>query len=196
MDDLWIEFVNSEVHDHRGREDQDRLADPDWLAGFLRKRGLPTLDGRQQAVRTALGELRRLLLGMVRDLVDDKPLRSANLESLNRHLSARPVTTRLQVQDDDVRLQLIAGGSGLGAVLFAIAESFAKFLVEGEPVRLKACQNPSCRWVFYDTTRSRTKRWCSDTCGNLIKVRKFRAQKSTGRRRRKSGTRPSSAPDR
>ncbi len=28
-----------------------------------------------------------------------------------------------------------------------------------------------------DTTRSRTRRWCADSCGNLIKVRKCRQKK-------------------
>ncbi len=185
MDDLWIEFVNSDFHDHRGRGDHDHLADPEWLARFLRKRGLPAADTRQSAARTALRGLRDLLLRVVRCLVGDEPLRPADLEALNRHLAARSVTTRLEVRDDEVRLRLQPEGSGVGAVVFAIAESFATFLVEGEPMRLKACENPNCRWVFYVTTRSRTKRWCSDTCGNLIKVRRFR--KVIASRARRSG---------
>jgi predicted RNA-binding Zn ribbon-like protein len=181
VDDLWIEFVNSDWHDHRGRGDRDRLADPQWLTEWLRSRKLPPLDGRAAAVRSALGALRDLLLRMVHSLVEDGPLRPADLEALNRHLAARPVTTRLEVRDHEVLLRLAPEGGGAGAVVFAIAESFAKFLVEGEPMRLKTCENPNCRWVFYDTTRSRTKRWCSDTCGNLIKVRRFRKEQARAR---------------
>ena len=70
-------------------------------------------------------------------------------------------------------------------MLFGITESFAAFLAEGDPTRLKLCENRDCRWVFYDTTRSRTRRWCADTCGNLIKVREFRRRKTRKRTARK-----------
>ena len=89
------------------------------------------------------------------------------------------------------RLRLVPTRQGLDAVLLAIVESFASFVVSGEPERLKLCENPDCRWVFYDTTRSRTRRWCADTCGNLMKVRDFRARQKKKRKRtgRTPGTR-------
>ena len=56
--------------------------------------------------------------------------------------------------------------NGLEAVQFAIAGSFAAFLAEGDPTRLKACQNSDCRWVLYDSTRSRTRRVAGATTAN------------------------------
>jgi hypothetical protein len=46
--------------------------------------------------------------------------------------------------------------------------------------RLKAC--PDCRWVFYDSTRNGSKRWClmyaggpeGRACGTIAKVRRYR----------------------
>jgi hypothetical protein len=46
--------------------------------------------------------------------------------------------------------------------------------------RLKAC--PDCRWVFYDHTRNRSKRWClmnaggpqGRSCGTIAKVARYR----------------------
>ena len=49
------------------------------------------------------------------------------------------------------RMRLTPVARGLDAVLFAIVESFATFLVDGDPERLRLCENPDCRWVFYDT---------------------------------------------
>ncbi|WP_141639042.1 CGNR zinc finger domain-containing protein, partial [Paenibacillus riograndensis] len=41
--------------------------------------------------------------------------------------------------------------------------------------------NPDCLWVYYDDTRNRSKRYCDDKmCGNLMKVRRFRARKKAG----------------
>jgi predicted RNA-binding Zn ribbon-like protein len=180
---LWIEFINSDQHDPLGRgADLDHLADPAWLAKWLQAKGLPPLDDRQRSVHATLKALRDLLQGMVRSLVEDGRVRPGDLEALNRHLASRPVQTQLETRDNEVLLRLAPEGGGVGAVVFAIAESFARFLVEGEPMRLKMCENPDCRWVFYDTTRSRTRRWCADSCGNLIKVRRFRREQARSRK--------------
>ncbi len=60
----------------------------------------------------------------------------------------------------------------------AIAASFASVLVRGDRARVKICANPDCGWVLYDESRNRTRRWCDvKECGNLIKVRLFRARR-------------------
>lgn len=188
MNALWIDFVNSDWHDYRGRDpDWDQLADPVWLLGFIEEKGLPRIDTRNRAVRAGLRELRDLLQQLIRTLVESGRLRAADLETVNCYLAARPVTSRLEVLDDECRVRLTPTAKGLDAVLFAVVESFASFLVEGDPERLKLCENPDCRWVFYDTTRSRTRRWCADSCGNLMKVRKCRQKKKATPRRRRGG---------
>ena len=172
VNSLWIDFVNSQARDPLGQDpDRDRLQEPEWLHRFLEQWSLPRIDVRSRAAQSALGELRELLRQFVRTMVGDGPLRPADLTTLNRYLASRPVTSRLEIEDDSFRFRLIPQSKGLDAVLFAIAQSFAAFLVEGDPERLKTCDNPDCRWVFYDTTRSRTRRWCADSCGNLMKVR-------------------------
>lgn len=63
-------------------------------------------------------------------------------------------------------------------VLSEIAADFGDLLAFGERSRMKLCANPECRWVFYDETRNRSRRWCiSAECGNVSKVRAFRARK-------------------
>ncbi|MBN3929475.1 CGNR zinc finger domain-containing protein [Streptomyces verrucosisporus] len=47
--------------------------------------------------------------------------------------------------------------------------------------RLALCASPTCRAAFFDTSRSRTRRWCDmNTCGNRQKKARFNA----GRRER------------
>ncbi|MGF0116549.1 CGNR zinc finger domain-containing protein [Promicromonospora sp. Marseille-Q5078] len=42
--------------------------------------------------------------------------------------------------------------------------------------RLALCASPTCRAAFFDTSRSRTRRWCDmNTCGNREKKARFRA---------------------
>jgi predicted RNA-binding Zn ribbon-like protein len=59
----------------------------------------------------------------------------------------------------------------LGLLLVRVAESMA----DGSWPRLKACRADDCRWVYYDETRNRSRRWCAMTvCGNRAKARTFR----------------------
>ena len=61
-----------------------------------------------------------------------------------------------------------------------IITDFLTLLIEYESSRLKICENPSCHWIFYDETKSRTRRYCSiDKCANLMKVRRFRARQKS-----------------
>ncbi|HXY97447.1 MAG TPA: CGNR zinc finger domain-containing protein [Steroidobacteraceae bacterium] len=42
--------------------------------------------------------------------------------------------------------------------------------------RVRACDADSCRWLFLDTSRNHTRRWCDmKVCGNRMKARRFQA---------------------
>jgi len=178
MKALWIDFVNSDWRDYRGTgERADRLDDPRWLRGFLGEWGLDRIDTRRQEHRLSLRRLRSLIHRVVKTAVGGGPPRPRDVTALNRWLTARPVRRRLTSERGTLRFQVVPTAKGIDAVGYAIAASFAEFLVEGDPSRLRICSNPDCGWVFYDETRSRTRRWCDDPCGNLIKVRQFRERR-------------------
>lgn len=45
--------------------------------------------------------------------------------------------------------------------------------------RVRQCGNHPCGWLFLDTTRNHSRRWCTSAeCGNASRVRRFRARKS------------------
>jgi predicted RNA-binding Zn ribbon-like protein len=177
MAPLWIDFANSLARDHRGRRpDRDGLDDPSWVRRFLAEHGLPPIAAERGEHRAALKGLRALLERFVLSFAAGTPPRALDVDELNRRLAACPVRAAVEKGGAGYRLRLAPPARGIEAVLFAVAASFAEFLVGGEHARLKRCDNPACRWVFYDETRSRTRRWCAESCGNLIKVRKFRAK--------------------
>lgn len=48
--------------------------------------------------------------------------------------------------------------------------------------RLKTCASPTCRDVFVDTSRNRSRRYCDpDTCGNRANVAAYRARRRAAR---------------
>ncbi len=177
---LWADFVNSDERDYRGRDpSRDRLDDPRWLDGFLKKWCLRAPGARHPEARQALRRLRDLLQRMIIPLSEGRPPSDQDLAALNRYLAARPVRPHVERHEGAYRVRLESAATGLDAALFAIAVSFAELLEKGDPSRLKLCGNPDCRWVFYDTTRSRTRRWCAHNCGNLMKVREFRKRRGS-----------------
>ncbi|MEP6572763.1 MAG: CGNR zinc finger domain-containing protein [Gemmatimonadota bacterium] len=51
----------------------------------------------------------------------------------------------------------------------------ASLLARPDIPRLRQCGNHPCGWLFIDSSRSGTRRWCSSAeCGNAVRVRKFR----------------------
>jgi predicted RNA-binding Zn ribbon-like protein len=50
-------------------------------------------------------------------------------------------------------------------------------MTSGEMQMLRACGNDECQWLFLDTSKNHTRRWCDmKICGNRMKARRFKAQ--------------------
>ncbi|HEX4811805.1 MAG TPA: CGNR zinc finger domain-containing protein [Nonomuraea sp.] len=55
--------------------------------------------------------------------------------------------------------------------------------------RLKVCAEGSCQWAFIDSSKNRSRSWCSmRVCGNRTKTRAYRARKRGSRRLQGSNT--------
>lgn len=71
-------------------------------------------------------------------------------------------------------VQFRSTGAPFQRALGALVELISQSLQEGTWDRMKCCELPTCGWAFYDSTRSRTKRWCSmKTCGSRHKAREY-----------------------
>ena len=70
-----------------------------------------------------------------------------------------------------------AAGDPVAALLLTLYEAVA----HGWWSRIRRCANDVCAAAFYDTTRSRTGRWCSYArCGNRANVAAHRARTTIG----------------
>src|SRR5262245_11984109 len=58
--------------------------------------------------------------------------------------------------------------------LWLIAVSAADLLTGDTLSRIKQCPGERCGWVFFDTTRNRSRRWCEDSqCGNRARAKRY-----------------------
>ncbi|MEO6393602.1 MAG: CGNR zinc finger domain-containing protein [Pyrinomonadaceae bacterium] len=63
----------------------------------------------------------------------------------------------------------------LDRVLWSVAVAAAALLTTGNLGRIRQCGGQDCGWIFLDTSRNRSRAWCTmKDCGNIAKVRRFR----------------------
>jgi predicted RNA-binding Zn ribbon-like protein len=64
-----------------------------------------------------------------------------------------------------------------GLPVWMLSRCVEQLLVSEDMHRLRVCENPDCRWLFLDTSKNHTRRWCDmKVCGNRMKARRFKAQ--------------------
>jgi predicted RNA-binding Zn ribbon-like protein len=69
--------------------------------------------------------------------------------------------------------------SAVEYVLWRVAQSAADLLTDGDLARVKTC---GCGWLFYDTSRNGSRRWCSmEGCGTQAKMRRYTAKRRAAR---------------
>ncbi|PYI53935.1 CGNR zinc finger domain-containing protein [Paenibacillus flagellatus] len=190
---LWDDFINSEWRDWRGSgRTEDRLDRPDWLERLLAEHGFDPARPPTEGDIAELKRLRAVLLGIVRRLAAGEVPDAADLGRLNAVMAGGPVVRSVGAADDGrYELRLSPAARDWPQLAAEIAASLVRTMAEGEPSRFRICDNPDCRWVYYDDTRNRSKKYCDDKmCGNLMKVRRFRARKKAG-----SGAPPPTQPE-
>lgn len=66
----------------------------------------------------------------------------------------------------------------LDRVAWPVVRSAADVLVSGDASRVRRCAGTNCDWLFFDTSRNHSRRWCDMRgCGNRAKARRYYARK-------------------
>jgi predicted RNA-binding Zn ribbon-like protein len=68
--------------------------------------------------------------------------------------------------------------SPVAATLGPIALAAVKLFTEGDFQRIKQCGGHACGWLFYDSTKNNSRRWCEmEVCGNRAKQKRLAARR-------------------
>ena len=126
---------------------------------------------RVRAVRAALREV-------ADSVVEHRAARKDAIATVNRALHARQVI-ELEPSPDGVNVDHRHVGDPIDDSLARLSEALVAELTAGHPERIHICDNDTCRWLFYDTSRTGRRRWCDmATCGNRAKAARHRAKVS------------------
>lgn len=197
-DHAVLDFVNS--LDHRFRKEGPK----EWLENYgdlLRfaeesKIIMPHQARRlAHAVRSDAGarallsarELREAIAGICYAVVDEEAPNPGDVRVLERHFHNANQHRDLQWQrpgkaeDERARLKWDWGRFETDAnfPVWILTEAAVNLLTSDQMPLVKACGAETCRWLFLDTSKNHTRRWCNmSLCGNRAKARRFQARSS------------------
>jgi len=102
---------------------------------------------------------------------------ATSLTTLGRHFKAARMHQELAWKDSRLEWKWVAAESP-ELPLWALALSAENLMTSEALDRVRACDDHECRWLFLDTTKNHTRRWCDmQLCGNRMKARRFKANK-------------------
>lgn len=135
-------------------------------------------------------EVREQIYRLFLALALGEPVPASDLAALNRALGEAPAHARLvplahhrgpSPNEAPVPGQLAWGWAdepiSLDLPLWPIVRSAADLLTSPVLSALRVCAATTCAWLFLDTSRNGSRRWCSmRTCGNRAKARRHHAR--------------------
>jgi len=183
---LALDLLNTEVV-MRGKK-RDLLSSPEDLAAWWQE--ALSLSTEQDAVEgaanaaswsnellEAIKTLRTALRNIVLSLIEQRPINPGDLAELNRLLHTGYQSLEV-TPEGELEPRYHAVDREKQAVLLSIALSALHLLTQRERTRLRKCKNERCIGVFYDTTRSATRHWCTLECMNRARsVQHYRQAK-------------------
>ncbi|WNB93371.1 CGNR zinc finger domain-containing protein [Bacillus sp. NEB1478] len=121
--------------------------------------------------------IREAIFRIFRDVLTRKPCSNEDLLLLNNFCKRANQFIELGMDKDQYVYQF-KETLELDSMLWVIVKSAADFLVSNEIGKLKECEGGGCGWLFLDTSRNHSRRWCSmEDCGNRAKARRHYQKK-------------------
>lgn len=167
-------------------EGTDLIVTPAGLAGWLAEHGLLAAGGSEGG-HAGGGELGSGVGAEVH--AGFLALRAGVREELGRHVGDEPDPALLAAADQVLAgcpVLVTAGGALVPAAelpperraLALLAVAWSELATTGDAARLKRCAEHTCGWVFWDTSKNRSRRWCSmQICGNRNKSRSYASRR-------------------
>jgi predicted RNA-binding Zn ribbon-like protein len=182
-----LDFVNT--LDWRFREEGPEELLPSFgdLLRFSAQSGLLTAKQIRQIVRTttesaaadalvACRELREAAADVLYAAVDDRHPAASQIKTLDRFFKEAREHQRMAWSGSRLLWEWPASECGAALPFWMLSLSAARLLTSDDMGRLRACEKPDCRWLFLDTSKNHTRRWCDmKICGNRMKARRFKA---------------------
>jgi predicted RNA-binding Zn ribbon-like protein len=130
-------------------------------------------------------KLRETVFGLLHAWLQGRTAPVELLSAFNQHLRqalAKAFLREGSKPGQRYALDLEHSKKPLEDIRLRLAQQAADLLTSLDTARLKICSNPTCGWLFLDTTRNASRRWCDmAACGNRAKARRHYAKQRKAR---------------
>jgi predicted RNA-binding Zn ribbon-like protein len=119
--------------------------------------------------------LREALFRIFSGAAECRPQRPEDMEVFNTALSRALAHVRLDATAEGCVRVWGDDPDALDRMLWPVLRSAMDVLTsEEERGRIHTCESPTCDWLFMDTSRNHSRRWCDmKSCGNRAKARRY-----------------------
>jgi predicted RNA-binding Zn ribbon-like protein len=197
-----LDLVNSLDNRFRADGPNENLVHYNDLLRFLGETGLldpqriDTLNNAASAkhhadqVLGAVKELREATAAVFYAAMEERTPAPADLQILQRHF--HEAARHRELHWNTAAASLSAGDAPANMTwrwngdaeadpnlpLWLLAQSVADILLSPDAAKVRTCAVDTCRWLFLDTSKNHTRRWCNmKVCGNRMKARRFQARR-------------------
>lgn len=185
-----LDLVNTVDYRFRDGGSEDLLATYEDLLRFLEQSGvLPREDsqrlkrlnqrrGEGRRVLNCVKELRETLANVAYAWLSGKKATAAHIGVLEKHFRHASVKRELRAAENRL-VWSWPSRNDLHLPLWLLAQQTEELLVSDRTEMLRQCAREECRWLFLDTSKNHTRRWCDmKLCGNRMKARRFHSRNS------------------
>ncbi|AZU62422.1 CGNR zinc finger domain-containing protein [Neobacillus mesonae] len=185
---LCLDFVNtiSWRESEEKRRDwftsYDKLVDWSHHAGILEekqaqlllKKSIHNPSEAEQTLAQAI-QLREAIYRIFRSFTKEELINQEDLTNFNKVIRHYYQLMHLVPMENDFSIHFDIPEGAFDSMLPPIVQSAVDILTsERDLKRVSQCEGDHCGWLFFDTSRNRSRRWCSMAdCGNRAKARRF-----------------------
>ncbi len=158
----------------------DSLDSPSALTEFLQRQAAPWAGALPAGNHSDLEGVRSLRTEL--RSVFEAPDEDTAARLINSILENHGAVPRVSTHGDHPHLHFESTGGGLVSWLGVVTGmGLATLLADGGLERLGVCQAETCDDVYVDTSRNRSRRHCSSTCGTRENVAAYRRRQGSAR---------------
>ena len=183
-----LDLVNTLDWRFRSSGTEELLPGYDDLLRFAAQTQILTQKQIRQILRTATDhaadsalvatrELREAAAQILYAVVDDRTPPGSQMRIIERAFQEARERQRMAWLGSHMVWEWPASLSGPDLPFWMLAVSTARLLLSDQMRLVRACEKPDCRWLFLDTSKNHSRRWCDmKICGNRMKARRYKAQ--------------------
>lgn len=182
---LCLDFTNT-VGSHGTEHSDERLTCYQDLLVWSRHAGILDEDGQERLAKLAdvdtataasifeqAVNVREALFRIFSAVAGERQAAPTDLDQFNAALGKVMAHAELAQTGEGFAWGWQPDQDALDRILWPIVRSAADLLTSGELGRVRECSSDSCEWLFVDTSRNRSRRWCDmEDCGNRAKARR------------------------